>query len=208
MLEHLRTQDAELFRQLGVACQHLTRSTRLLEEMLGGAGGDEGGHVRAIQESDRAAHDVAREADTRAFRAFLLGVDRMELHAFVAALDATVAAVDRTALHAAALRAAHAPEPLRALAAQLTRAAVALEVAVPHVRDAPADAELRTGEVRRAAVAGQVAFEAGLAALFSGAPVAVDVVRWKDLYERIRDALARCAEAASALHALTDHATA
>ena len=34
MLEHLRTRDDELFRQLAAACGHLVTATRLLERLL------------------------------------------------------------------------------------------------------------------------------------------------------------------------------
>ena len=208
MLEHLQPRDAELLQQLGVACQFLTRSTQLLGQLFGDRGDDDERYVLAIHESDRAAHDLARDVDMHVFRAFTLPVDRMEFHALAAALDSTVDAVERTARHAAALHASGAPEPLRALAGQLTCAVMALAAAVPHVRDAPAEVELRTGEVRRAVDAGEAEFEAGLSALFAGAPHAIDVVRWKDLYERVRHALAHCARAADALHQLTDHAAA
>jgi len=205
MFEQLRTKDDELFRELARVCRHLAHSTRLLEQMLAGRRDDEARLAHAIHETDREAHDLAQRVDVRAFKAFVLRVDRMDLHALANTLESAVDAVDKAGAHAAALHASGAPDDLRSLAALLTRAAEELEAAVPHVTDAPEQVEARTAEVRRIADRGEAAFDRGVAEQFSatrGAPDAVEVLRWKDVYVKVWHALDRCADAADALQQL------
>jgi hypothetical protein len=152
-----------------------------------------------MHQSDRQAHELTRQVDVRTFKAFVMRVDRMELHAVSEAVDAVVDAVEKAGTHTAALHASGAPDPLRTLAARLTGAADALEAAVSHVAAAPREAEGLAGEVRRADSEGDAAFEVGMAQLFAGTPDAVEVLRWKDVYEKVRYALGRCADAAKAL---------
>jgi uncharacterized protein Yka (UPF0111/DUF47 family) len=206
MLEELRTKDMELFEQLASVCHHLGRSARLLELMLAGRPEQEAGFVQAIHENDQDAHEIGRHVDARAFKAFVMRVDRMELHSLASALDAAVDAVEKAAAHGAALHASGAPAPLRALAALLTRAADALEGAVRNAWDAPAHAAESLATVARLAEEGEATVIRGIGELFADAADPVDVLRWKDIYEKISHALDRCAGAADALKEMT-HST-
>jgi uncharacterized protein Yka (UPF0111/DUF47 family) len=199
MFEHLRTIDAELFEQLGLVCANLVRSARLLEQMLAGGPDGEARLAHEIHDLDRDAHDLALAVDTRAFKAFVMRVDRMDVHHIAVALDAVVDAVEKAASHAAALHASGAPEALRSLAAGLTRMTEALEAAVPHVGRDPALVVARVTEIRQIAKQGDALFDRGVEELFAGAPDALDVLRRKDVYEKLSWALRECARMADAL---------
>jgi uncharacterized protein Yka (UPF0111/DUF47 family) len=118
-------------------------------------------------------------------------------------LDAAVDAVEKAATHAEALHASGAPDALRSLAGTLTKATGALEAAVPHVGHSPAEVMERVAVIRRLEEDGETLLETGLEQLFSGAPNALDVLRWKDVYEKLAHALGSCANAASALEQVT-----
>lgn len=205
MFEHLRTRDDELFAQLGDACRHLARSSRLLEEVLAGPAGREGPLVDVIRDEDREAHDLAHAADVGAFRAWVMRVDRMEVHDIAAALDAAVDALDKAARMAQALHAGDAPAPLRAYANAVTRAIDVLGAGVPHTGVSHAHiTDTRTELERIRDEAGERA-DTGIEQLFAGEAPPLDVLRWRDIYDRLRIALDCTVTAGRALDQVTQN---
>lgn len=199
MLDKLRVGDDELFEQLAHVCELLHRSAEGLERMLAGHGDEERALAQAIQESDRSAHDLAQQVDARAFKAFVLRVDRLELHEVASALDSAVEDMDGAVAHIAALHAHDAPNGLRALAAALSGSTAALRDAVAAVGRSATDVAAAVAEIRRLRDEGDEQFYAGVGRLFDGVPNAVELLRWKDVYEKVRGALEGCARAAGAL---------
>jgi uncharacterized protein Yka (UPF0111/DUF47 family) len=205
MFEHLRNVDDEVFRQFALVCQRLVQSARLLEQLLAGTSADEARLGRAIHEADEDAHRLAHAADARALTAFVMRLDRMDVHAVAVALDAAVSGVEDAASQAEALHARGAPPALRSLAATLTRAAEALETATAHVGRSPQGMAGAVTEVRRFENEGEAYFDDGVGRLFVGTPDVLEVLRWKDTYERVLRALAQCALAAGTLEQISQH---
>jgi hypothetical protein len=199
MLEHLRIIDDELFLLLERASEYLTRSTHLLELLLAGDREGELSLARAIHLTDHEAHQVAWEADVRAFKSFIMRVDRMDVHALAASLDAAIDAVEHAGSQAAALHASGAPEQLRDLARILTLAAEGVRTAIPHLGRSRSETTVLTAEVRWLKDRGDDSYYAGVEQLFAGDPDAVQVLRWKDIYDKVRNALGCCSRAAGAI---------
>ena len=207
MFEHLRTRDKELFEQLALVCEELVQSTHLLEQLLGGGREDERRFVRAIREIDRAAHDRALAIDAQAFKAFVMRVDRMDVHELATALAAAVEGVEEAATQIEALHASGAPDELRALAGVLGRAALVLAGAVPHVGRSSERIPELVASLRALEDEGEAHFYRGVEQLFAGPPDAVEVLRWKDVYEKISEALQCCVHVGAELERVNDHAT-
>jgi hypothetical protein len=190
MLEHLRIIDDELFLLLERASEYLTRSTHLLELLLAGDREGELSLARAIHLTDHEAHQVAWEADVRAFKSFIMRVDRMDVHALAASLDAAIDAVEHAGSQA---------EQLRDLARILTLAAEGVRTAIPHLGRSRSETTVLTAEVRWLKDRGDDSYYAGVEQLFAGDPDAVQVLRWKDIYDKVRNALGCCSRAAGAI---------
>lgn len=199
MLEHLRTRDDELFRQLAAACGHLVTATRLLERLLAAPPSEGERLLTDIRGEDEEAHELTHQADLGAFRAFVMRVDRMELHEMATALDGAVEAVDKAARMAAALRAGDAPASLRMVAASVTGTAVALEHGVASVARSHAGIGDMLSSIERFRDEAAAHTETGVRRLFEGATPPIEVLRWKEMYERLEHALACCLTAARAL---------
>jgi hypothetical protein len=118
-------------------------------------------------------------------------------------LDAAVEAVRDAAELAANLHASGAPAGVRALAERLSAAAVVIEAMLPHVSRAPAEVLRRCAGVRRLIAEGDTIYYDGVGALFLGAPDAVEVLRWKDIYGTLRHALQCCGRSAGVLAQVT-----
>ena len=203
MFEHLRVRDDELFGQLAAVCADLTRSAQLLERLLAGARADEERLAARIHATDSGAHRAVRAVDTQTFKVFLMRVDRLELHELATALDRAIASVEEAASEARAVHASGAPAHLRGVAAAVTQAATALEAAMPHVGRAGESIAPFLARVQRCRVQGDDAFYAGLELLFADDPDAVDVLRWKDMYEKLQRTLESTADIATRLERMS-----
>lgn len=203
MLEHLRTRDDELFAQLGQVSRHLARSSRLLEQVLAGPVETAGPLVDVIRDDDREAHDLVHAVDAGAFKAFVMRIDRMEIHDIAAALDTVVDAIDKAARMAVALQAGNAPAPVRALASAVTRAVDVLGARVPHVGVSHAQLTDTLTALERIRDEAGAQADAGIEQLFAGTPAPLDVLRWKDIYDRLHVALECTVTAGRALDQVT-----
>jgi uncharacterized protein Yka (UPF0111/DUF47 family) len=143
---------------------------------------------------DAIAHH-ARESDrlTAAIRAhvsatFVTAIEREDALTLSAALDDLV----RGAHAVAALLAVYQVEAVRPQARRVTQLiagnAKALAAAIEPLHHA-GDVVPHTDEVRTRAGEGENLARAGLAELFSEDPAPIELVRWKDLFERLQGAL-------------------
>ena len=203
MFENLRVKDEELFGRLSAICADLTRSTQLLERLLAGARADEDGLLMRIRATDSDAQGIARALDTQTFKAFLMRLDRMELHELVTALERAIAGVEEAASEAQAVHASGAPAHLRAVAGAATESARALEGAMPHIGRPGDSITPFLARTQQARIEGEEAYYAGMELLFANDPDAVDVLRWKVVYEKIRQALESTATVATTLERMS-----
>lgn len=198
MLDHLRSQDRRLFAQLRTITTGLLEAARLLHRLLSGSADEAAAIAASARQLDTAAPASDGEIDVRAFTAHAMRLDRMEFRRLAISLDIAFEAVQSATAHAYSLRAVGAPPPLVALAALLVDASAMLHASVP-------DAGIRvpTSSHRGALVAlqkdGDLLYYTGVGALFNGSPNASDVLRWKDVYDTVHQALAKCADTAEVL---------
>jgi uncharacterized protein len=203
VFKKLRTEDTLLFEQLGRIAGHLSHAAALLERLVSGTRDAEAALAAEGRALGRRAEPAAQDADVHAFTAFVMRLDRMEYRELAITLDAAVEAVRDAAELAANLHASGAPAGVRALAERLSAAAVVIEAMLPHVSRAPAEVLRRCAGVRRLIAEGDTIYYDGVGALFLGAPDAVEVLRWKDIYGTLRHALQCCGRSAGVLAQVT-----
>lgn len=198
MLDHLRSQDRRLFAQLRTITTGLVEAAKLLHRLLSGPADDAAAIAASARQLDTAAPASDGAIDVRAFTAHAMRLDRMEYRSLAMSLDTAFEAVQSATAHAYALRAVSAAPPLVALAVLLVEASAMLHASVPDAGiHAPASASVAT--VAELQKRGDVLYYTGVGALFSGSPNTSDVLRWKDIYDTVHQALSRCADAADVL---------
>jgi uncharacterized protein len=202
VFKNLRTQDRRLFAQLDHVAAQLARSAAILARLLAGPRAAEAGLAAEVREMGEQTGPSREQVDVRALTGFASRLDRLEYRELATALDAAAAAVREATAHAESLHASGAPEGVREMAATLAAAAAAVAAAVPHVGSAPDEVVSRSAEVRRLATRGDALYYEGVGALFAGAPDAVEVLRWKEIYEKLGPALASCERAAAVFEQL------
>lgn len=195
MLDHLRAQDRRLFAQLRTITTGLLEAARLLHRLLSGPPDEAAAIAASARQLDTAAPTSDGAIDVRAFTAYAMRLDRMEYRSLAMSLDTAFDAVQSATAHAYALRAVSAGPPLVALAALLVDASAMLHASVPGAGIyAPASAKI--GMLAELQKRGDALYYTGVGALFSGSPNTSDVLRWKDIYDTVHQALSKCADAA------------
>lgn len=118
-------------------------------------------------------------------------LDREDVHQVALRLGGLVSLLHDTARGVQDLHLTHRAEPARALAELLVRATACIEESVAELKHSEAVVEIRTG-MERLAEEGIAVYDRASGALFADEPEAMEVLRWKELYDALERALAEC----------------
>ncbi|HEX2203951.1 MAG TPA: hypothetical protein VHG91_11660 [Longimicrobium sp.] len=118
-------------------------------------------------------------------------LDREDVHQVASALGDLVSLLHDTARGVQNLHLTHTGEAARELSALLVRATACVEASVAQIRRPTAVIEKRT-EMERISEEGQGVYDRASGILFAGAPDAMEVLRWKEVYDTLEQALGEC----------------
>jgi uncharacterized protein Yka (UPF0111/DUF47 family) len=135
-------------------------------------------------------------------RSFVTPIDREDIHLLVSQLDTVIDLVDGTARRAQMFHITEAREPARRLTDVLVRASDAIQAAVASMKKTKVVTE-RAREVKRLEEEGDAIYHEAVGALFAGSPNPLEVIKWKDLYDTIEDALDKCEDVANVLESIS-----
>lgn len=144
-----------------------------------------------MTEVERASATARQELLGKIDGATVTPLDREDVHAVASRLGGLVSLLHDTARGAQDLHLDHPAEPARALAELLVRATACIEESVAKLKDPGAVVEIRTG-MERLAEEGIAVYDQASGALFSGEPEALEVLRWKEVYDALEHALTEC----------------
>lgn len=142
-----------------------------------------------IKELEHQADEVTHEVVVRLDRSFVTPLDREDIYALATTLDNVVDLVDGTARRAQMFHIGDSREPAIQLTAVLVRASELIRQAVNNVRDPQLVARI-SREIKKLEQEGDVLYFSAVGALFAGTPQdALEVVKWKELYDNIEYAI-------------------
>ena len=174
----------DLFEEAGA---NIVRATELLERMLA-RWPDHGELSRDIvvceQEGDRITHDIIQRLNST----FVTPIDREDIYALASSLDDIVDFVEEVADFMALYRIEAPMEQAQHMTRILHEAARQLSQAIPRLRSFK-DIHHFTIEVNRLENEGDRISREAMAALFEGGIDPMVVIRWKDIYERLENAI-------------------
>src|SRR6185295_16727356 len=141
---------------------------------------------RLEHQADQVTHDVV----TRLDRVFITPLDREDIHELASRLDDVMDLVDGTARRLLIFHAGAAPEGATLIADVIARATMQLQVAV-------AALEKNTGrtvldacvQVKRLEEEGDSLYHEWVGRLFEGEPDALQVIKWKEIYDNLEKTL-------------------
>jgi predicted phosphate transport protein (TIGR00153 family) len=158
-------------------------------------------HLQRIREEEHAADQLAHTALDRLDRTFITPFDREDIHELVGGLDDIIDGIDALAKRFPLFH-VKSMEPTFVLQADvLVQAATAVSEAVHRLRKSRKLSELsdKLIEIHHKESVGDDNHHAALSRLFGGGIDALDVLKWKELYDYIEDAIDGCEDVGNTL---------
>jgi uncharacterized protein Yka (UPF0111/DUF47 family) len=190
-------KDREFFDLFEEATANAVRGADLLDQMLAHYP-DRADLARDIviceQEGDRISHDI----HTRLNSTFVTPIDREDILALTSALDDIIDLIDEVSDYLGLYQIEAPMEQAQRLAHILVQATRQIAEAMPRLRSFQ-DLTHFTVEVNRLENDGDRTSRDAIASLFHGGIDPMVVIRWKDIFERLEEAIDACEHVANTL---------
>jgi uncharacterized protein len=194
-------RDREFFGLFEEAGGNILRAAGLLEEMLLDYP-EKNQLARDIliceQDGDRITHDIIRRLN----QTFVTPIDREDIYALASALDDIVDFTEEVADYLGLYRIEAPFEQSQRMAQVLHQASRQIAEALPRLRGFK-DISHYTVEINRLENDGDRIVREAMAALFDDGIDPMVVIRWKDIYERLENAIDATEHAANILEGIT-----
>ena len=181
--------------------QNTVRAAKLLRDMLdrwpdhGGLATD---ILKSEQEGDRVTHDIIRRLNTT----FVTPIDREDIYALASGLDDIVDWIEEVADFFALYRIEAPMEKASQQAKILHASCQQVAKAIPRLRNFE-DIHHFTVEINRYENEGDRVVREALASLFEAGIDPMLVIRWKDIFERLEDAIDATEKVSNILEGIT-----
>ena len=181
--------------------QHIALDIECCREML--ALTDDGPsmpvHVARIKDLERRADDVTHQCIDELHKTFITPIDRADILHLIKRLDDIADAVNAVALRMSLYEITTIKPEAREVADILVRSALEIEKALKLMRNmanAPQILQLCIG-IYQLENDGDAVLRSALAKLFKGEPNAIEVIKWKEIFEILEKAVDRCEDCAN-----------
>ncbi len=187
----------DMFTELAV---RLTASATLLHELFKSPGELDAkvSQIKGLEhEADNLTHDIIDRID----RTFVTPFDREDIHALASELDDVIDLIDGTARRATIFRIQRTRPAAVVLAEVLERAAKCVEEGVRDMKSSK-HVYAVSEKLKMLEEEGDAVYHDAMGALFAEGGDALEVVKWKDLYDKIEDALDQCEDVGNVLQSI------
>jgi uncharacterized protein len=188
----------DLFEQQAAT---IVRSAELLERALADVG-ELSACQQEIKVLENRGDQITHEVVSTLNRTFVTPFDHEDIYTLASGLDDILDYVEEVADTANLYGITTIPEPARELARLLARAVAQLEQAIGKLESGKGGDE-HSAEVHRLEDVGDSTSRHAIAELFSGQYPLLEVIKLKDLYGLLEDALDRCETVANVLEGIT-----
>lgn len=155
-----------------------------------------------IKELEHQADEITHEIMIRLDRSFVTPLDREDIHSLATQLDNVVDLMDGTARRTVMFHLSDRREPAKQLTMLLVKATGAIKEAVHKVRQ-PKEIARIGREMKEYEEAGDVVYSDAVGALFHNATDALEVLKWKELYDNLEHALDECEDVLNVLESIS-----
>jgi predicted phosphate transport protein (TIGR00153 family) len=157
--------------------------------------------IGRIKEHEHTGDELTHEIVTEINKSFVTPFDRDDIYRLAGAIDDVCDFVDETADHLGSWGVSEVPPDAGALARVILRQTILLDEAVQRL-DGFKDSSRQLIELRSLEDEGDRLFRDGVGALFRSGADPLMVIRWKDIYEGLEEAVDACENAADVLEAI------
>jgi predicted phosphate transport protein (TIGR00153 family) len=157
--------------------------------------------IGRIKEREHTGDELTHEIVTEINKSFVTPFDRDDIYRLAGAIDDVCDFVDETADHLGSWGFSEVPPDARALAGVILQQTILLDEAVQRL-DGFKDSSRQLIELRSLEDEGDRLFRDGVGALFRSGADPLMVIRWKDIFEGLEEAVDACENAADVLEAI------
>jgi uncharacterized protein len=187
----------DMFEQLA---ERISKSAKLLRQLFAEPGVSER-LVAEIKSLEHEADELTREIISRIDQTFVTPIDREDIHLLTTNLDDVIDLLDGTARRTEMYQLGETRQAAIRMCDVLVKAADHLYKGVRLVRKAKLVAE-HARSVKLLEEEGDAIYRDAVVELFSGTPDPLDVIKWKDVYDKLEDAVDRCEDVANVLESI------
>jgi uncharacterized protein Yka (UPF0111/DUF47 family) len=186
-----------MFSQLAV---RITTSAKLLHELFSDP--TRISHFEAkIKDVEHEADVLAYEVNARIDTSFVTPIDREDIHRLATRLDNVVDLIDGTARRAVMFHISETREHALLMTDVLVRAATLIEKSVNEVKK-PKNVAENGREMKRLEEEGDALYQAAVGQLFAGRPDPLEVIKWKELFDKLEEAIDECDDVSNVLESI------
>jgi predicted phosphate transport protein (TIGR00153 family) len=197
----LTPQRREFFDLFSRASSNAVDIARLGNELFARFPEDGAELLGRIKEHEHTGDDLTHEIITLINKTFVTPFDRDDIYRLAGAVDDVCDFVDETADNLGSWGVDEVPPDARAMADVILRATVLLDEAVQRL-DGFKDSKRQLIDLRTLEDEGDRLFRNGVGALFRSGVDPLMVIRWKDIFEGLEEAIDACENAADVLEAI------
>jgi hypothetical protein len=201
MLGRLIPRDEQFFELFDQLATHLANSARMVEQLFQQPE-RQAEHVRAIKDVEHKADLLTHDIHLKIDKSFITPIDPEDIHTLSTRLDDVIDLLDGIARRVTMLHIGRVKEPAAQLARALVEATQHIQRGVIGIKR-PKDVMLAAVEVKRLEEEGDAIYHEAVEALFSGSPDPLEVIKWKELYDKLEDTLDSCMGVVQALQSIS-----
>jgi predicted phosphate transport protein (TIGR00153 family) len=197
----LTPKRREFYELLAQASSNAVDIARLLVELLNRFPENGAELIGRIKEHEHTGDRLTHEVVDLLNRTFVTPFDRDDIYRLAGALDDVCDHVDEAADNLGSYGASDVPPSARDQADVILRATIKLDEAV-HRLEGFKDSSQQLVELRELEDEGDRLLRDSLGALFRSGEDTLSIIRWKDIHERLEEAVDACENAADVLEAI------
>jgi hypothetical protein len=194
-------RDERFFDLFAEIAKRLTSSARLLSQLFAEPHRLDH-YVAAIKVVEHEADNITHEVNAKLDTSFVTPLDREDIHTLATRLDNVVDLIDGTARRVAMFHVTEVREPARRLSDVLVRATECIGASVASMKVRKVVAE-KAREIKTLEEEGDAIYQEAVGELFRNGTDALEVMKWKDLYDTLENALDECENVANALESIS-----
>jgi uncharacterized protein Yka (UPF0111/DUF47 family) len=186
-----------MFSQLAM---RITTSAKLLHELFSDP--TRISHFEAkIKDVEHEADVLAYEVNARIDTSFVTPIDREDIHRLATRLDNVVDLIDGTARRAVMFHISESRRHALLMTDVLVRSATLIEKSVNEVKKPKNVAEYGR-EMKRLEEEGDALYQEAVGELFFGTPDPLEVIKWKELFDKLEEAIDECDDVSNVLESI------
>lgn len=197
----LTPQKREFFELFTHASSNAVEISRLLVDLLGRFPDDGAELITQIKEREHTGDRLTHEVVDLLNRTFVTPFDRDDIYRLAAAVDDVCDNIDEAADKLGSYGVEGVPQKAQEQADVILRSAIKLDEAMQRL-EGFRNSQDQLDAMRALEREGDVLVRDGVAELFRSGQDAISIIRWKDIHERLEEAVDACENAADVLEAI------